>query len=275
MQQRYCQSPEETKTMDSQALRGNFLMESLFEADQIHITYTHYDRVIFGGIMPTKEVQLGNYPELRADYFLERREMGVINLAGDGKITADGQTFDVRKLDCVYLGKGTRSVSFQSNDPKNPAKFFVMSTPAHHTYPNALMTKENASPVEMGALETANNRTIYKYIHLDGLRSCQLVMGLTVLKPGSVWNTMPTHVHDRRMEVYCYFDIPDNQIVMHFMGQPQETRHLVVKNEQAIISPPWSIHSGSGTTNYGFIWAMAGENQVFTDMDFVQMNDIR
>jgi 4-deoxy-L-threo-5-hexosulose-uronate ketol-isomerase len=275
MKSRYCQSPQETAAMNTAALRENFLIETLFEANVFHLTYTHYDRVILGGAMPIAPMTLGNYDELKANFFLERREMGIINVGGEGEIEADGKTFSINKLDCVYLGKNTEGVVFKSKNADDPAQYFIMSTPAHRDFPNRLLTKENASPVEMGSVETANERTIYKYIHLDGIRSCQLVMGLTVLKKGSVWNTMPAHVHDRRMEVYCYFDIPEAHRVMHYMGQPQETRHLVVANHQAIISPPWSIHAGSGTTNYSFIWAMAGENQVFTDMDFVDIKDLR
>jgi 4-deoxy-L-threo-5-hexosulose-uronate ketol-isomerase len=275
MNTRYCQSPKETAAMNTAELRANYLIESLFEADSFHFTYTMYDRVILGGAMPIAPMTLGNYEELKANFFLERREMGIINVGGDGEIEADGKTFSINKLDCVYLGKNTEGVVFKSKNADDPARFFIMSTPAHRDYPNRLLTKENASPVELGSVETANERTIYKYIHLDGIRSCQLVMGLTVLKKGSVWNTMPAHTHDRRMEVYCYFDVPEAHRVMHYMGQPQETRHLVVANHQAIISPPWSIHAGSGTTNYSFIWAMAGENQVFTDMDFVEIKDLK
>ncbi len=262
--------------MNTAELRNNFLMEKLFSPNQIHLTYSHYDRMILGGIMPTNEVlSLGNYEELKSDYFLERREIGIINVAGDGKVLVDGDTYDVNKLDCLYAGKGTKSIRFESIDAENPAKFFVLSAPAHKAYQTKLMTKDDASPAHMGAIETANQRTIYKYIHLDGIRSCQLVMGLTVLQNGSVWNTMPAHTHDRRMEVYCYFDVQENQGVMHLMGQPQETRHLWVSNHQAIISPPWSVHSGCGTANYSFIWGMAGENQSFADMDFVSINNLK
>jgi 4-deoxy-L-threo-5-hexosulose-uronate ketol-isomerase len=275
MQVKYAQSPKETASMNTAELRENFLMETLFQANKFHFTYTLYDRVIFGGAMPIEPMTLGNYNELKADFFLQRREMGIINIGGDGEIVADGKTYKVNKLDCLYLGKNTEGVVFSSKNGKNPAKFFIMSTPAHRDYPNRMMPKEDASPVELGSVETANERTIYKYIHLDGIKSCQLVMGLTVLKTGSVWNTMPAHVHDRRMEIYCYFDVPEAHRVMHYMGQPQETRHLVVASNQAIISPPWSIHSGSGTTNYSFIWAMAGENQVFTDMDAVAIGDLK
>lgn len=275
MQTRYCQSPQETKAMNTDQLRSNFLIETLFEANVFHFTYTLYDRAIVGGVMPIEPMVLGNYEELKANFFLERREMGIINVGGDGEIEAEGKVFKIRKLDCVYLGKNTEGVVFRSLNATQPARFFIMSTPAHKDYPNCLLTKEEASPVELGSVETANERTIYKYIHLDGIRSCQLVMGLTVLKKGSVWNTMPAHTHDRRMEVYCYFDVPEAHRVFHYMGQPQETRHLVVANHQSIISPPWSIHAGSGTSNYSFIWAMAGENQVFTDMDFVEIKDLR
>jgi 4-deoxy-L-threo-5-hexosulose-uronate ketol-isomerase len=277
MQIRFEVSRRETSTMNSSEIRENFLIEKLFDANQINLVYTHYDRVIAGGVMPTTEsVVLPTYNALKADYFLERREIGIINVSdGDGEIIADNQTFTVRKLDCVYLGKGTKNVEFRSLNAENPARFFVLSAPAHKDYPNKLMTRENASPVDLGSVETANQRTIYKYIHLDGLRSCQLVMGLTVLKTGSVWNTMPSHVHDRRMEVYCYFDVPQNHAVCHLMGEPTDTKHIWVHNHQAIISPPWSIHSGCGTSNYSFIWGMAGENQVFTDMDAVAIDELR
>jgi 4-deoxy-L-threo-5-hexosulose-uronate ketol-isomerase len=277
MQIKHEVSRRETSTMNSSEIRENFLVEKLFEANQINLVYTHYDRVIAGGVMPsTESVILPTYNALKADYFLERREIGIINVSdGDGEVIADNQTFTVRKLDCVYLGKGTKNVEFRSLNSENPARFFVLSAPAHKDYPNKLMTRENASPVDLGTVETANQRTIYKYIHLDGLRSCQLVMGLTVLKTGSVWNTMPSHVHDRRMEVYCYFDVPQNHAVCHLMGEPTDTKHIWVHNHQAIISPPWSIHSGCGTSNYSFIWGMAGENQVFTDMDAVAIDELR
>jgi 4-deoxy-L-threo-5-hexosulose-uronate ketol-isomerase len=276
MQTRYESSPKETAGMNTAELRNNFLVETLFSANAIHLVYSHYDRMILGGIMPTTEtLSLGSYEELKSDYFLERREIGIINVAGDGKINVDDESYNVNKLDCLYIGKETKNISFESLDAENPAKFFVISAPAHHKYPTKLMTKEAATPALMGAVETANQRTIYKYIHLDGIRSCQLVMGLTVLQNGSVWNTMPAHTHDRRMEVYCYFDVQENQGVMHLMGQPQETRHLWVSNHQAIISPPWSVHAGCGTANYSFIWGMAGENQSFADMDFVSISQLR
>jgi 4-deoxy-L-threo-5-hexosulose-uronate ketol-isomerase len=267
-------SPREAAHLNVQEIRDNFLIESIFEENKVTLTYTHYDRVVTGGVLAVNsKVKLDTYDALKADFFLERRELGIINISdSDGQVTADGETFTLRKLDCLYLGKGTREVTFSSNES---TRFFLMSTPAHMTYPNRLMKKEDATPVELGEESTANKRIIYKYIHLDGLRSCQLVMGLTVLKTGSVWNTMPSHVHDRRMEVYCYFDVPENHAVCHLMGQPTETKHIWVHNHQAIISPPWSIHSGCGTSNYAFIWAMAGENQVFTDMDAVGILELR
>lgn len=262
--------------MNTQELRADFLLESLFEKGSAHFVYSHYDRMVVGGIIPTETaIELANYETLKSEYFLERREMGIINIGGSGTIVADGSAYSLDKLSCLYLAKGTKSVAFSSDATDHPAQYYIFSAPAHHAFTNTLYTKEDASPVTLGAAETANHRTIYKYIHNDGINSCQVVMGLTVLQPGSVWNTMPAHTHDRRSEVYLYFDVPAGQGIMHFMGQPQETRHLWVKDRQAIISPPWSIHAGSGTTSYSFIWAMAGENKDFTDMDFFELSDIR
>ena len=276
MQIRFHNSPAEVSRMNAEELRSNFLVQNIMKAGEINFVYTHYDRVIIGGVVPTgKAIALPTYDCLKADYFLERRELGAINVGGDGEIMVDGKSFDVNKLDCLYMGKGCQKVAFKSKSKKDPAKFYLLSAPAHATYKVQLMKKEKASPIEMGAVFTANQRTIYKYIHADGLKSCQLVMGLTILKEGSVWNTMPTHVHDRRMEAYFYFDVPQNQKIIHLMGQPTETKHLVVSNDEAIISPPWSIHSGCGTSNYGFIWGMAGENFIYTDMDPVNINDLR
>lgn len=276
MTQRYAQGPNEVKGLTTAELRENFLLENLMQPDQFSFTYSHYDRAIIGSVAPVKEeLELPVYDNLRADYFLERRELGAINVGGEGVITVDGKSFTVNRLDAVYLGKGSKKVTFKSSSPENPAKFFLYSVPAHKEYPSVLIPKEEAIPMTIGSKETANERTVYKYIHLEGAKSCQLVMGLTILHTGCVWNTMPSHVHDRRMEAYFYFDVPENNVVFHFMGQPQETRHMVVHNHQAIISPPWSIHSGAGSSNYGFIWAMCGENQVYTDMDVVNMLDIR
>ncbi|MEA5427025.1 5-dehydro-4-deoxy-D-glucuronate isomerase [Arcicella lustrica] len=269
-------SEKEAQTFTTTQLRENFLIESIFKSNEIHFVYTHYDRVVLGGAMPTTdELTLQTYDNLKSDYFLERREIGIINVGGNGSIEADGVSYELSKLDALYIGKGVKSVIFKSNDADSPAQFFLLSAPAHQKFPTQKMGKEEASPVSLGTVETANERTIYKYIHLGGIQSCQVVMGLTVLKNGSVWNTMPAHVHDRRMEAYLYFDLNPEHRVFHLMGQPQETRHLVVANHQAILSPPWSIHSGAGTSNYSFIWAMAGENLDFTDMDFVQISELR
>ena len=269
-------SQREAQSFDTEQLRSNFLIESIFQKNEISLSYTHYDRVILGGIMPTSsEITLPTYDNLKSDYFLERREIGIINVGGDGEISVDGTMFSLSKLDALYIGKGSKSVIFKSVSAESPAQFFLLSAPAHHEYPTRKMSKEEASPVSLGSVETANERTIYKYIHRDGIKSCQVVMGLTVLKTGSVWNTMPAHVHDRRMEAYLYFDINPEHRVFHLMGQPQNTRHIVVANHQAVLSPPWSIHSGAGTTNYSFIWGMAGENQDFTDMDFTNIVDLK
>jgi 4-deoxy-L-threo-5-hexosulose-uronate ketol-isomerase len=269
-------SQKEAQSFDTEQLRDNFLIESVFQKNEISLSYTHYDRVILGGAMPSdSELILPTYDNLKSDYFLERREIGIINVGGDGEISVDGVNFSLSKLDALYIGKGSQSVTFKSLTFENPAQFFLLSAPAHHTYPTRKMSKEEASPVSLGTVETANERTIYKYIHRDGIQSCQVVMGLTVLKTGSVWNTMPAHVHDRRMEAYLYFDVNSQHRVFHLMGQPQNTRHIVVANHQAVLSPPWSIHSGAGTSNYSFIWAMAGENQDFTDMDFANIVDLK
>lgn len=268
MEIRFQSSPHEVKGMNTQQLRENFLVQHLMQANQIQLVYSHFDRVIVGGAMPVSNpVLLPNEAELRADYFLERRELGIINVGGAGKVEADGVVYELSKLDALYLGKGTRSVCFSSASADQPAQYFLLSAPAHHTYPNRRMQKNEAAPVHLGEKATSNERTIYKYIHQEGIQSCQLVMGLTVLKEGSVWNSVPPHTHTRRMEVYFYFDLPEAHRVFHLMGEPQETRHIVMANQEAVISPPWSVHCGPGTTNYGFIWAMAGENFTFTDMD--------
>jgi 4-deoxy-L-threo-5-hexosulose-uronate ketol-isomerase len=251
-------------------------LESLFEKGKLNFVYTHYDRMIIGGAMPTDiAIELPNFDILKADYFLERREMGIINVGGDGVITVDGEKFTLSKLDCLYIGKGVQKVSFASTNNNQPAVLYILSAPAHAKYPTRLLQKKDSESNTLGALETSNQRTIYRYIHKNGIQSCQLVMGLTILDKGSVWNTIPPHTHDRRMEVYFYFDVPENQVVFHYMGLPQETRHIVMKNYQAVVSPPWSIHAGSGTSNYGFIWGMAGENLEYSDMDGLQLNDLR
>jgi 4-deoxy-L-threo-5-hexosulose-uronate ketol-isomerase len=254
--------------MSTEELRNNFLIQNLMKPGSIELVYSHYDRMIIGGAVPLKEsISLPNEGELKAAYFLERRELGIINVGGSGIVTADGIDYEISRLESVYLGKGTSNVSFSSVDAENPAYFYLLSTPAHMSYPNRKMTKEEAAPVNLGDIATSNKRTIYKYIHNDGISSCQLVMGLTVLEAGSVWNSVPPHTHTRRMEAYFYFDVHPDHRVMHFMGEPQETRHLVIANNEVAISAPWSMHFGVGTASYGFIWGMAGENKEFTDMD--------
>ncbi|CAG5004881.1 4-deoxy-L-threo-5-hexosulose-uronate ketol-isomerase [Dyadobacter sp. CECT 9275] len=276
MKIRFESSPGEVAQMNTSSLREHFLIENIFHDHAIDWVYSHYDRVMIGSAMPISgALVLNTFDSLKADFFLERRELGIINIAGDGIVTADGVSFEISKLDCVYVGRGTKEVTFASLDPAAPAAFYLLSAPAHQPHPTRLFTKEDATPVTVGSSETSNLRTIYKYIHREGIQSCQLVMGLTVLSAGSVWNTMPAHVHDRRMEAYCYFDIPDNQKVLHLMGQPAETRHIWIGDRQAVISPPWSIHAGCGTANYSFIWGMAGENKDYTDMDSVAINDLR
>jgi 4-deoxy-L-threo-5-hexosulose-uronate ketol-isomerase len=276
MEIRYEHSPKEVQGMTTEELRASFLTDKLIQEDSIRLVYTHYDRVILGGACPVNQrLSLETHPELRADFFLQRREIGIINVGGKGRVYAEDTMYELNKLDCLYAGKGTKMIGFESEDPADPAYFFLMSTPAHAVQPVQFLSKEKALPVTTGSAETANARTIYKYIHAEGIRSCQLVMGLTILKTGSVWNTMPAHTHSRRMEAYFYFDVPVQQRVFHFMGQPQETRHLLVADCQAIVSPPWSIHSGCGTSNYSFIWGMAGENYTYTDMDIVNIPDLR
>jgi len=269
-------SPTETKQMDTKQLRDNFLLQNLMQPGTIQLNYTHYDRMIVGGVVPTtNSITLPEEDELKANYFLERREMGIINVGNKGIVTADGVVYEIDKLECVYLGKGTKEVSFKSHTEKDPAHFYLLSVPAHQTYPTRLMTKAEASPVNLGDISTSNKRTIYKFIHNDGIQSCQLVMGLTTLAEGSVWNSVPPHTHTRRMEAYFYFDLNEAHRVMHFMGEPQETRHLVIANNEAVVSAPWSMHFGVGTASYGFIWGMAGENKEFTDMDQVPIATIK
>ena len=263
------------------------MIDDLFQKDVIKLVYSHIDRIITGSAVPVKEtLVLTAGDELRADYFLERREMGVINIGGAGVITIDGKEYTVAYKEGMYIGMGAKDISFASADAANPAKFYLNSAPAHKSYPTVLIKPEGTpeegvvivkdeNKVELGCLADANHRTICKYILPGQVESCQLVMGMTKLEEGSVWNTMPCHTHDRRMEVYLYFDMKDDALVFHYMGEPTETRHIVMKNEQAVISPSWSIHSGCGTRAYTFIWGMVGENQAFDDMDGVTMQDIR
>lgn len=276
MQFRFEASRNEVSTFNTQQIRDNFLIEHIFTPDTIELTYSIYDRMIIGGANPVNQkLTLGNPDKLKANFFLERREMGIINVGGMGKITADGQTFEIGKLSAVYLGKGKKNVTFESNASEDPALFYLLSSPAHAHYPTLKLDRADVATVVLGSLETSNHRTIYKYIHAAGIQSCQLVMGLTILEPGSVWNTMPAHVHDRRMEAYLYFDVDPSHAILHLMGETTETKHIFVHNHQAIISPPWSIHSGAGTKNYSFIWGMAGENKDYTDMDFAEIKSLR
>lgn len=275
MQIKYAVHPTDVKTYDTTRLRQEFHTSSLMKENEIQLVYTHYDRFIYGGITPTeKPLSLGTYEELKSDYFLQRRELGVMNVGGKGKISVDGEAYHLDKLDVLYIGKGKKTLVFESEDSNVPAKFYLNSTPAHMEYPTVLAKQSDANVVELGSQTTANERTIFQYIHEEGIQSCQLVMGHTELKHGNIWNTFPPHTHERRMEVYFYFDVPKDQVVLHLMGQPQETRHLILKNEDAAVSPPWSIHSGAGTSNYKFIWGMGGENKAFTDMDGVPLTEV-
>ncbi|MEO5649869.1 MAG: 5-dehydro-4-deoxy-D-glucuronate isomerase [Ginsengibacter sp.] len=276
MEDRYAVSPEEVKQMDTEHLRKNFLIEKIFEEDAIHLTLSFYDRYIAGGAMPVnKKLELPNPDNLKANYFLERREMGIINVGGKGIIEADGTVFELDFKEALYIGKETQKVSFASSDPSNPAKFYINSAPAHHKFSTKKITKKEAEIVTLGSLENSNHRTINKLIVNSVVETCQLQMGMTELKPGSVWNTMPAHTHDRRMEVYFYFEIPKEQSVCHFMGQPLESRHIWMQNDQAVISPQWSMHAGAGTSSYTFIWGMAGENLDYGDMDVCAINDLK
>jgi len=265
---RYAIGPRETKALDTKALRDNFLIENVFADDTIQLVYTHYDRYLAGGAKPVgKPLPLETIDALKASYFLERRELGIINVGGAGKVSVDGEVYELGFKEALYVGRGHRDVVFYSDDAGRPAKFYLNSAPAHRAYPSKKVTKAEAETVELGSLETANHRVINKLLVNSVVETCQLQMGMTELKTGSVWNTMPAHTHDRRMEVYFYFEVPEGQSVSHFMGQPEETRHIWMQNEQAVISPPWSIHAGAGTSNYTFIWGMAGENLDYDDMD--------
>jgi 4-deoxy-L-threo-5-hexosulose-uronate ketol-isomerase len=276
MQIRYSPNPLDYQKLGTDDLRSNFLIETLFPAGKLELVYSDADRAIIGSAVPTDApLKLSADAELRAAYFCERRELGVLNIGGDGAVDVDGGIHHMSKLDCLYVGRGSKSVTFTSKDPANPAAFYLLSYPAHATHPTTHARKADATPVELGAAADANCRTIYKYIHTGGIKSCQLVMGFTQLKEGAVWNTMPAHTHTRRSEIYVYFDLPPIRRVMHFMGTPKNTRHLIVANRQAVISPSWSIHSGCGTGNYAFCWGMGGENQTFEDMDPAPVDQLR
>ncbi|HRX09107.1 MAG TPA: 5-dehydro-4-deoxy-D-glucuronate isomerase [Candidatus Limiplasma sp.] len=276
MDVRYASSPIDVKGYDTTRLRQEFLIEDLFAPDELKTVYSHIDRIITGSAVPVMQtLSLPSGDELHAKSFLERRELGVINIGGAGTITVDGMKYPLRYKDGLYVGMGAGDVIFESDNTDNPAMFYLNSAPAHRVYPTTLIKPEDCAKVELGSQEASNHRTICKYILPGQVESCQLVMGMTNLMPGNVWNTMPCHLHERRMEVYLYFNLSDDAVVFHYMGEPSETRHLVVRNRQAVISPSWSIHSASGTQGYSFIWGMVGENQAFDDMDAVSMNDLK
>ena len=273
---RYANNPKDSKLYTTDELRENYMVEKIFVPGELNLTYSHVDRIIFGGAVPVGgSIGLDAGRELGVQYFLERRELGVINLGGTGTVTLDGEEYKLENRDGLYVGAGIKDIKFGSDGNESPAKFYINSAPAHASYPTVKIEISKASPVKLGSLETSNKRTIYQYVHPNVCKSCQLLMGMTVLESGCVWNTMPCHTHDRRMEVYFYFNMDSNSRVFHIMGEPGETRHLVVANEQAVISPSWSIHSGVGTGSYTFIWGMVGENQVFDDMDAIKTVDLR
>lgn len=276
LETRYSNHPNDVKKYTTEELREHFLIEQVFIADEANLTYSHNDRIIAGGIMPVKEVlTLTAGKEMGVDSFFERREGGIINIGGKGIITLDNEEFILDNQDGLYIGRGVKDIAFKAVDENQPPKFYFNSAPAHHTYPHTLITLEKANKVHLGSDAQSNNRTINQYVHPAVCQSCQLVMGMTVLAPNNMWNTMPCHTHERRMEVYFYFDLAEESRVIHLMGEPSETRHLVVANEQAVISPSWSIHSGVGTSRYTFIWGMCGENITFDDMDHVAMSNLK
>lgn len=275
-EERFATNPTDFKSYDTARIRQDFLIDNLFQKDHIHLVYSHYDRYIVGGALPIgSTLKLETFDLLKADTFLERREMGVVNVGGDGEITVDGKAFKISRKEALYIGQGSKDVTFKSLDKNNPAYFYLNSAPAHHAYPVKHITADKAETVNLGGLETSNERTINKLIVNSVVDICQMQMGLTALNTGSVWNTMPPHTHTRRMEAYFYFDVPEGQSVAHFMGTPEESRVLWVQNKQAILSPPWSMHMGSGTSNYSFIWGMAGENLDYGDMDVVQPTGLK
>ena len=276
MEQRYATNPAQIAGMTTADLRAHYLVDDLFVAGEIRTVYTHHDRIVLGGVVPAGgSLDLPGYPEIRSDHILEHREVGIVNVgAGTGTVTADGETYELVKGACLYLGRGIRSVSF-ADEPGADARFYLFSAPAHTAYPAALVSPGEGTVRELGDQLTSNRRTLNQYIHENGVRSCQVVMGVTELHPGSMWNTMPAHTHDRRTECYLYFDVPEDARVVHLLGEREETRHLLVADQQAVISPSWSLHSGVGTASYSFVWAMAGENQAFDDMDAAPVTDLR
>ena len=273
---RYAAHPDDFKSYGTEKLRKEFLIENVFVADEISLVYSMYDRYIVGGAMPAKkQLQLETIDELKAEQFLDRREMGIINVGGDAIVDAGGKTYNIGFKEALYLGKGTKDVLFKSVNPSKPAKLYINSAPAHHEYPSKKVTLAEAVVVVLGDMESSNHRTVNKLLVTPVIETCQLQMGMTELKPGSVWNTMPVHTHNRRMEAYFYFEVPEKQAICHFMGDPNETRHIWMKNDQAVLSPSWSIHSAAGTSNYTFIWGMAGENLDYGDMDVRQPDTLK
>lgn len=273
---RYAAHPEDAKHYDTQRIRRDFLMEKVFAPDEVNMVYSMYDRMIVGGALPVNEVlTLETIDPLKASYFLTRREMGIFNVGGPGEVKAGDAVFTLDYKEALYLGSGDREVTFRSLDAARPAKFYFNSTTAHRNYPDRKVTKQDAIVAEMGSLEGSNHRCINKMLVSQVLPTCQLQMGMTELKPGSVWNTMPAHVHSRRMEAYFYFEVPEEHAVCHFMGQPEETRHLWMRGDQAVLSPEWSIHSAAATHNYTFIWGMGGENLDYGDQDFSEITDLK
>lgn len=277
---RYSANPNDMKRYTTEELRREFLIKDLYQPDTIQAVYSHVDRMVTMGIMPVHEAVsidkgIDVWKNFGTHYFLERREAGMFNIGGAGKVTVDGTVYELGYKDCLYITRGAKEVLFASNDPEKPAKFYLVSAPAHCSYETRLLKLEDAAKKPCGDASTANKRVINQFIHPDVLKTCQLSMGMTVLEGGSVWNTMPAHTHERRMEVYMYFEVPENEVVFHMMGEGQETRHIVMENEQAVISPSWSIHAGVGTGSYTFIWAMGGENQAFDDMDMIPTTELR
>jgi 4-deoxy-L-threo-5-hexosulose-uronate ketol-isomerase len=276
MNTRFSVHPDAYKTMTTEQLRQNFLVDSLFNAGTLDLLYWENERAVIGSAVPTNTpLVLEAGKELAAEFFLQRREAGLLNVGSAGTVTIDGVAYEMGYRDCLYIGRGAKAVSFASADATSPARFYILSYPAHTSYPITQARRGDASPVHLGSKESCNERTIYKYIHPEGIQSCQLVMGFTELAPGSVWNTMPCHMHARRTEVYLYFGIDAGNAIFHLMGPPNQTRHLVIRNEQVALSPIWSLHSGCGTGCYAFVWGMGGENQAFTDMDAVDMSELR
>ena len=277
---RYSASPNDVKRYTTEELRKEFLIENLYRPDEVVAVYSHVDRMVTLGCMPVKEsVSIDKgidiWKNFGTKFFLERREIGIFNIGGAGKITVDGTVYELGYKDCLYITMGAKDVKFSSDDAGKPAKFYMVSAPAHRSYETKLLKIADANKKPCGEAATSNKRVINQFIHPAVLKTCQLSMGMTVLEEGSVWNTMPAHTHERRMEVYMYFEVPEDQAIIHLMGQPQQTRHIVMTNEQAVISPSWSIHAAAGTASYTFIWAMGGENQEFDDMDTIKTNELR